>query len=137
MSDSFSGSCLCGAVRYEIQGKADRFYFCYCQRCRKATASEHASNIFVMNPDSVNWHCHEGALTRYKIPEAARFEVCFCKQCGSNMPRVAPDNSYALIPAGTLDDMPDVQPQARIFTHSKADWACITDELPEYSHYPE
>lgn len=31
----YLGSCLCGAVKFEVQGEFDSFYLCHCQRCQK------------------------------------------------------------------------------------------------------
>ena len=44
---TLSGSCLCGAVRYEATGEPKRFVHCHCSRCRKATGTGHASNLFL------------------------------------------------------------------------------------------
>ena len=100
---TFSGSCLCGSVHYTITAKVLRFFHCHCQRCRKATGTGHASNIIV-RPSRVNWTAGESLLTYYKLPEAERFATNFCSHCGSPMPRVAPDMSIGVIPAGTLDE---------------------------------
>ena len=128
------GSCLCGAVKYEVTGETKRFYHCHCQRCRKATG--HASNLLMSPQTSVHWLQGEELLARYKVPEAERFYNCFCQQCGGPMPRVVPELDAVLIPAGSLDTPPPVSPQGRIFWDSREDWSC-TDSLPVYSEYPE
>jgi hypothetical protein len=131
-----NGGCLCGAVRYEISGEAERFYHCHCRRCRKATGTGHASNLLVTPLESIQWIEGESLLRRYKVPEAKRFFNCFCSQCGSPMPRVVPELNGVLIPAGTLDDEPPVRPQARIFWDSRAEWSCSGDDIPVFSEYP-
>jgi len=40
------------------------------------------------------------------------------------------------IPAGSLDDEPDLGPQARIFTGSRTAWSCNERHLPEFDEYP-
>ena len=136
MSDlNLSGSCLCGSVAYEITGASKAFYHCHCSRCRKATGTGHASNI-LLTPASVTWTAGEELLSRYKVPEAIRFMTTFCSICGSLMPRVAPDNSIAVIPAGSLDTDPGIRPQARIMSGSRTDWSCDSRELPEFGEYP-
>ena len=136
MSDlNLSGSCLCGSVAYEITGTSRYFFHCHCSRCRKATATGHASNI-IMNPESVKWTAGENLLSSYKVPEAERFTTTFCSNCGSLMPRIAPDNSIAVVPAGTLDNDPGIRPQARIMDGSRAEWSCDTSELPVFDTYP-
>ncbi len=136
MSQSnFSGGCLCGAVQYEISGEARRFYHCHCRRCRKATGTGHASNLMVRTR-SVTWTRGEDLIGRYKVPDAERFATCFCKQCGSPLPRVIPELGIVVVPAGSLDSEPPMQPQARIFWGSRAPWSCSAGELPVFSEYP-
>jgi hypothetical protein len=130
-----SGSCLCGSVVYELSGEPLRFYHCHCQRCRKATGTGHATNI-IMKPAGVRWLAGESLLRHYKVPEAARFGTNFCSHCGSPLPRVAPDMSRAVVPAGTLDVDPGIVPEARIFDGSRAAWSCDASELPRYETYP-
>lgn len=86
--------------------------------------------------DSVRWLRGEELLTWYKVPEAERFATNFCKNCGSLMPRIAPDMSMAVIPAGTLDSDPGLEPMARIFYDSRAEWSCDADDVPKYAEYP-
>ncbi|NNF15516.1 MAG: GFA family protein [Gammaproteobacteria bacterium] len=137
VAEKFNGSCLCGAIRYCIEGDADRFYHCHCSRCRKATGTGHASNLLMARPVSVEWLTGEKNLRSYKVADAKRFATVFCGTCGSPLPRVAPDNSMAVIPAGSLDSLPSVSPQARIFYDSRMPWTCCGQELPTYSRYPD
>ena len=137
MSDlTLTGSCLCGAVSYEISGDAGQFWHCHCRRCRKATGTGHASNI-IMKPETVNWTSGNDRLKYYKVPDARRFATVFCSTCGSLMPRVAQDMSIAVIPAGTLDDDPGIRPKGRIYQGSKAPWSCSDADLPAYESFPE
>lgn len=131
---SLSGSCLCGFVRYEITGDAKVFQHCHCRRCRKATGSGHASNI-ILAPESVKWISGEELIRSFKVPDAERFRTVFCSECGSHLPRVAPDMSIAVIPAGSLDHSPDIQPTARIFWDSRADWSCDSGDIPTWPEY--
>lgn len=132
---TLKGSCLCGSVSYEITGDAGQFWHCHCERCRKATGTGHASNI-LMTPNSVKWISGNDLLNYYKVPEAKRFATVFCSICGSLMPRVAPDESFALVPAGTLDNDPGVRPEGRIFQDSRAPWSCDTSELACHETFP-
>ena len=134
---SLTGSCLCGTVKYQLEGNAIRFYHCHCQRCRKATGTGHASNLLIKPLDSLTWLQGEEALSKYKVPEAERFYNCFCKDCGSPMPRVVPELDGILVPAGTLDEEAPIQPGARIFWGSRALWSCEAGGLPVFDEYPE
>ena len=71
-----------------------------------------------------------------KLPEAERFTTTFCDTCGSRLARFIEDYGMVFIPAGSLDDEPDMGPQARIFTGSRAAWSCDSAELTEFEEYP-
>jgi len=132
----FRGSCICGAISYEIRGEARAFYHCHCSRCRKSSGTGHASNI-ILKPESANWTSGQELLGTFRVPDAQRFRTVFCTRCGSPMPRVAPDLSLAVIPAGSLDSELPIGPTARIMWGSRATWSCPAGELPAWSEYPE
>ena len=129
------GSCLCGAVKYEVAGEAKRFYHCHCSRCRKATGTGHASNLF-LQPAALRWLSGEGQIRAFKVPLAVRFTNQFCGICGGRLPRQPQGTDTVLIPAGSLDGEPPIGPQARIFTGSRANWSCFGDELPSHEGPP-
>jgi hypothetical protein len=130
------GGCLCGGVQYEISGEPVRFYHCHCSRCRKATGTGHASNIMVKLGDAA-WTKGEKLIAQYKVPEAQRFGTCFCTRCGSQLPRIRKEMGMAIVPAGSLDTDPCLQPEARIFWDSRAEWSCQGDGIPTYAEYPQ
>ncbi len=133
---TLKGSCLCGAVKYEVTGEATRFYHCHCSRCRKATGTGHASNMF-LQPGELKWLQGEDQVRSFKLPDAKRFTNTFCATCGGRLPRQAPGSDVVLIPAGSLDGEPPIKPQARIYTAWGARWSCSGDSLPAYPELPE
>ena len=132
---TLKGSCLCGAVKYEVTGDPRRFFHCHCSRCRKATGTGHASNLFVQ-PGALIWFQGDEQIRSFKVPEAKRFTNNFCGICGSRLPRVAKDIGAVIIPCGSLDDDVPIKPQARIFYGSRASWSCTGDGLPLYPESP-
>jgi hypothetical protein len=126
------GSCLCGAVSYELTGAPVWAHNCHCQRCRKIRGSAFASNLFVPL-DAIRYTRGEDLLESFKLPEAERFTHVFCKACGSSLPFLNTDRGVVVVPMGSLDDDPEHPPQAHIFVDSKAPWFTITDSLPQYS----
>jgi len=130
-----SGSCLCGSISYVATGQSNKFWHCHCGRCRKSSGAGHASNI-LMRPESFDWTAGEDLLRSFQVPDAKSFRTVFCSICGSPMPRVAPDASFALIPAGSLDNDPGIHPTGRIYQDSRTDWSCDSSELPLYETYP-
>ena len=135
-TNDFKGSCICGAVRYEISGEALNFFHCHCGRCRKSSGTGHASNIIV-RPDSATWTSGEELIGSFKVPDAERFRTVFCTVCGSPLPRVAPSMKLAVIPAGSLDSEPPIAPTAHIMRDSRADWSCDAADVPGWPNYPE
>ena len=129
------GSCLCGAVRYEVTGEAKRFYHCHCSRCRKASGTGHASNLFVQ-PGALTWLSGEEQVRAFKLPQAKRFANHFCAVCGGRLPRQPKDTDAVIIPAGSLDEEAPIQPQARIFAGSRAGWSCSGDGMTVYQESP-
>ena len=132
----FSGSCICGSISYTITGEPHKFFHCYCMRCRKSSGTGHASNI-LLKSNTVTWEEGEQLLSSFKVPDAERFRTVFCSKCGSPMPRLAPNMSIAVIPAGSLDSQLPLPPTDRIFYTSKTDWSCTLDDIPTWSEYPE
>jgi hypothetical protein len=131
---SLRGSCLCGAVRYTATGEEQRFYHCHCRRCRKASGTGHASNLFLKG--TLSWDSGEELLRSFKLPEAERFTNTFCSTCGGRVPRYIEKLGMVFIPAGSLDDEPGIKLQARLFMGSRAGWSCDSTPVPEFDEYP-
>jgi len=130
------GSCLCGAVKYEVTPPFRFFAHCHCSRCRKASGTGHATNIAVA-PEQFRWLAGEAAINRYKHPEAESFGKWFCNNCGAPVPRSTRNDTLIVIPAGSLDDEPSAKPTDRIFWGSRAAWSCNCDDMPRHEEYPE
>ncbi len=129
-----TGSCLCGAVKYEVSGEAQRFYHCHCRRCRKATGTGHASNL-IIQPATLRWLAGHEHVRSFKLPDAQRFMNKFCGICGGRLPRQPQGSDLVLLPAGSLDVEPPIALQGRIFFGSRASWSCAGDGLPTYPEY--
>ena len=109
------------------------FFHCHCSRCRKASGTGYASNVFIEG--SLNWDSGEHLVKTYKLPEAERFRNTFCSDCGGRVPRFIEASGMAFVPAGSLDVEPDMKPQARIFTGSRVAWSCDEEDMPEFNEY--
>jgi hypothetical protein len=130
----YKGSCLCGAVRFELDGGLSDIVYCHCSRCRKAQGSAYATNGFAEQAE-LRFVSGEDNLTAYESPPG-NFKY-FCKTCGSPM-MGKNDNMYPgrlRLRLGTIDSKVSERPVAHIFATSKADWDEICDGLPEYESY--
>jgi hypothetical protein len=132
-TQTLTGSCLCRGARYSVTGELQRFLHCHCSRCRKATGTGHATNLFVKG--TLTWASGEELLRSFKVPEAERFTNVFCSTCGARLPRFSPQLQLVAIPAGSLDDVPEMKPTGRIFQNSRAAWSCDDSKLPGYPEY--
>ena len=131
-----TGSCLCGKVRYEITGNLGIFQYCHCSRCRKFTGSAHAANLLV-KPEQFKWLTGEAMVGRFEHPDAKHFATSFCKHCGSSLPWLGQTGKAVVVPAGTLDDDPQIRPHQNIFWGSRAQWYVDASELVKYEELPQ
>ena len=129
------GSCLCGKVRWVVDGAPITARHCHCSRCRQGRAAAHASNL-VVSTKSFRFTAGEDALRSYKVPEARYFTQTFCGTCGGKAPTVDPEREIAVIPMGNLDDPPPIGPQEHIWTADVPPWNDIYDELPQREGRP-
>lgn len=132
---SHQGACLCSQVTYEIKDNMGIFQYCHCSRCRKFTGSAHASNLFVKSDDFA-WLSGAGLVGCYNPPDTKYFATAFCTICGSSLPWNSKGGNVVVIPAGTLEQDPEIQPQWNVFCDSKAPWYINPEELPQYQQLP-
>src|SRR5918996_4634523 len=114
MTETVKGSCLCGTVEFEVTPPFSAFRYCHCSRCRKASGSAHAANLFVPKAQ-FEWRKGEESVKRFDLPGAQRFSVWFCTECGSRVPHQVKGRDDFLVPAGLLDAEPGMRPQNSIF----------------------
>lgn len=75
-------------------------------------------------------------MRHFKVSEAQRFTNAFCSECGERVPRSAAGSGMVMVPMGSLDDDPGIEPQARIFQGSRAAWSCNDKVLPAFDEMP-
>jgi hypothetical protein len=134
MTTKHSGSCLCGAVRFEVDGGFERFYLCHCQYCRKDSGSAHAANLF-SSTASLKWLSGEDQVTRFNLP-STRHSKSFCSICGSALPDVQMDGALLVVPAGSLDSEVRKRPDAHLFVSTRASWDTRLEEAPMMERLP-
>jgi hypothetical protein len=60
------------------------------------------------------------------------YRSSFCTQCGSSLPDPAAESPLVEIPAGALDDDPQLLPDKHIYVDVKSSWFEIADDLPQF-----
>jgi hypothetical protein len=134
MSSRHAGSCLCGEVRFEIEGEFERFYLCHCEYCRKDTGSAHAANLF-SSIAALKWVSGEDKVRQFNLP-ATRHSKCFCSTCGSALPMMQMNGQLLAVPAGSLNSEVHIRPDAHIFVSSKACWDDALEKVPRVDRFP-
>lgn len=130
----YTGSCLCGSVKFTISGKISNIVYCHCSKCRKAQGSAFATNGNV----NINEFCFisgKDNLTAYQSAENQK--KYFCKTCGSPIMSKSTDKPGIIrIRLGTIESEILETPEAHVFVASKASWEIIEGDLPQFSEYP-
>ncbi len=125
------GSCLCGAVRFEID-EVRALTHCQGANCRKLTGAAFASYAHV---DTGKFRFVAGEDMTVACESAPGSFRHRCKVCGCLTPGQAPYLTTISVPAGLLDDDPLVRPRLHVFTASRAPWWTIADALPQYEKW--
>jgi hypothetical protein len=127
------GSCLCAKVRFQLEGALQFINHCHCSMCRKVHGAAFGSFLHA-DGRGFRWLSGHSLVENYRSsPGNVR---AFCTVCGSSLPVLEDEGTHVIIPAGTLDDDPQVRPIVHIHTASKARWFEITDDLPQFAEFP-
>lgn len=131
MTDTFQGSCLCGAVKYQLSSRPKALSHRHCSQCRKSHGAAFASYGSVLRSD-LRIVQGAGSLQSYRSSETVRRQ--FCGQCGSSLFWSRDQGEYAdwiSIALGTLDTPFTADKQKHIQVAFKASWYEIQDNWPQ------
>ena len=129
----YSGSCLCGKIRYTLQGELSDFGYCHCKSCRKSSGSAHGANagiernnLKLEDPDHV---------LRDFVSSSGKHRT-FCSNCGSPIYAYLSSTPELIrIRLGTLDTPFPKRAKAHTFVSDKADWETIDAEIPQFDEW--
>lgn len=127
----FHGSCLCGAIEYQVDQIESRMAHCHCKACRKFHGAAF-STFAEAKAENFRWLKGEELLRSFTTDYGSVRR--FCSVCGSSL-TFAPANDQAEViefALSTLDDAVDVSPDAHVYTNYKANWSVICDGLPQH-----
>jgi len=124
------GGCLCGAVRYRIEGPLRPVVACHCTQCRRQTGHFSASTTV---PLDRFWLERDATLAWYRASPAA--ERGFCRVCGSSLLWKPADEATISVFAGSLDGPTGLQIGEHIFCADKGDYYEIDDGKPQKSQW--
>jgi hypothetical protein len=126
-----TGSCLCGGVRFEINGALRPVVGCHCSQCRKQsghfgafTACDNADLTFTADK----------TLAWYRASDNAGRG--FCNACGSLLFWKSDTRNYTSIAAGAIDGPTGLSIEGHIYCADKGDYYDILDgayQKPQWS----
>ncbi|MGV3551903.1 GFA family protein [Rhizobium sp.] len=128
MAEVHAGGCLCGAVKYRVDGPLTKITYCHCGQCRRQTGLYYAStnaavsDLTVVGEDNVTW---------YKSSEHGRRG--FCRNCGSALFWKSEGAGHISMQVGTLDAPTGLVDGHHIYVADKGDFYEINDGLPQYA----
>lgn len=129
-SRTLRGSCLCGAVKYQINSNPKAVSHCHCTQCRKSHGAAFASYGSVLRKDL---ELLEGTEDIKSYPSSEAVLRQFCSHCGASLfwSRIQGEFSeWISIALGTLDTAFTPGKQQHVEVTSKASWYEIQDHWP-------
>lgn len=123
------GSCLCGAVAFEVDGEIVSPDACHCVQCRKWTGHFYAgsdikrSELKIEGRENIKW---------YQSSEKVRRG--FCNQCGSTLffdPLDQQKHNWIGVAMGAFDSPVEKPISLHIFVAEKGKYYQINDEAKQ------
>jgi len=124
-----TGGCLCGGVRYRIDGPRRDIIVCHCENCRRTHGHQAAytsvaqSDLQLLRQETLDWY-HDRSPDTYRG---------FCRRCGSSLFWDARDGRNRMaVSAGTLDDSLELRIIGHVFVSEAGHYYEIDDGLPQF-----
>ncbi|MGD9979481.1 MAG: GFA family protein [Hyphomonadaceae bacterium] len=132
---TFSGGCLCGAVRYTCSAEPMMSGHCHCDDCRRTSGTGHCSHMGI--PD--NGVTISGETKAYERASDSGAIVArhFCPTCGSALfSRNSGMPGLVFLRASSLDDLEVFKPQMHVYVARAASWDQPGADLPAFETMP-
>jgi len=121
-----TGSCLCGAVTFEVSGELKPPDACHCSQCRKVSGHYWASTDIPRAALKVNSE-HNVAWFR----SSEKVQRGFCSTCGSTLFWDPIQKDWIAVSMGAFDAPTDSRLEKHIYVADKGDYYEIKDGLPQ------
>lgn len=128
-TNTLTGGCLCGAVRYQISGEPVWAGNCHCSLCRRSSGAPYMSWLVV---PTVTFSLIQGEVALYASSDRAQRGRC--PTCGTQLVfkrNSAPERTVVTI--ASLDDPGAVRPQEHIFWDDRVPGLIGMDDLPKHA----
>ncbi|GLT16545.1 hypothetical protein GCM10007938_03210 [Vibrio zhanjiangensis] len=123
-----TGSCNCGAIKYQISGTIKKIVNCHCNLCRKMNGSAFSTYAAVLQS---GFELISGQLGCFKVSENAR--KYFCNQCVTPIYNMSSNyTGLNIVHLGSLDCAEILEPEVNIYDESKLQWLTDIGQLPTF-----
>lgn len=126
------GSCLCGAIAFEVSLPLAGMRACHCSRCRRRSGSSWFVGL-TCQPGALRFERGAHAITRWHMPGTRYYAASFCGECGALAPAVLPTGIF--LAAGCLDSDPGARALCHVYYGSRAPWVEVRDGLPRFDEF--
>jgi hypothetical protein len=123
-----TGSCLCGAVAYEVAAPLQRIVHCHCRTCRKTHGAAYSS-VAAVPREAFRWLRGAALLAAFESSPGKLRR--FCSRCGSHIVAERSGQPVVLLRLGCLDTPPGDCPQLHIWRSDGASWYDPATAWPE------
>ncbi|CAA7616057.1 GFA family protein [Magnetospirillum sp. UT-4] len=125
---TYEGGCLCGAVRYRIEGEPLSAGYCHCRMCQRAAGAPVVAWVAFPRAD---FRFVRGQPDRFRA--SARAVRRFCSQCGTALTfEYSGDTGTVDVTIASLDDPGAAEPMYQIWTSSRIPWLHLEGSGPAY-----
>lgn len=129
MKMALEGGCLCGAIRYRLDGEIEESAYCHCRTCQRQSGAPVVA-WFAIAPTSFTYT--KGKPKGFRASTRATRE--FCGDCGTYLLFREDDASASLgVNTTTLDDPAQVPPTFHIWHQSHIAWFETADTFPRHA----
>jgi hypothetical protein len=128
-SACLTGGCLCGGVRYKINGKPRDIINCHCENCRRTHG--HVAAYTSVPQSDLEFDCKQ--TLQWFHDESPDTWRGFCNRCGASLFWDARDSDDKIsIAAGTLDDSGSLKTIGHVYVSEAGNYYQINDALPTF-----
>jgi hypothetical protein len=126
-----TGSCACGAVRFEVTEPFETAGYCHCKRCQRRSGTAWSLNAMVV-PEALRVVAGADAVRTWRPDDG--FPKSFCADCGGHLWSGDSRTPMVGIRLGAVDGDPGIRPQWHQWLDSAPEWEPIPDDgLPRFS----
>lgn len=127
MTETLTGGCQCGAVRFRASALMDNSHVCHCRMCQKA-----AGNLFIslVGVELINFAWTRGAPSAFRSSE--QVQRGFCNQCGTPLFYLHDEGKHISMTIGSFDEPKKIPLIFQLGMEGRLPQVDQLSDLPDY-----